>query len=76
MASVNNAAMATILGWLPNVSAKQYFPSVLLGNSTSQPSMSQTPVTHWLRLQETPIFTVIRATLQPERASKWDKHFI
>lgn len=53
-------------GWLPDVSAKQYFLSVLLGNSPSQTSMSQTPVTHWLGLKENSYFTfsVIRATLK------------
>lgn len=52
-------------GWLPKVSAKQHFLSVLLGNSPSQTSMSQTPVTHWLRLMENSYFTfsAIRATL-------------
>lgn len=64
-AKVNNAAMAMTLGWLPKVSAKQYFLSELLGNSPSQTSMSQTPVTHWLTLKENSYFTfsVIRATL-------------
>lgn len=73
MAKVNNATKARSLGWLPNVSAKRQFPSAtVLGNSIGQQSMSQTPVTHWLKIQEKSYFTftVIRATLQPQHPNE------
>lgn len=65
MAKVNNAVKTMTPWWLPNVSAQQFL-SVTLGNCTGQPSMSQTPVIHWLKVKKKSylILIVVRATLQ------------